>query len=181
MLVFVVVGGSLAACHDDAPASWTNPFSPAPTEAPRPSDAAPSDAGSPEAGTLDAGDASDAALVEEDLDAGPPGPTFRFVYSIFRANCSSGCHLTTSFPSGTFGMATRALAYQNMVGVDCGGNACRGRKRVVPGDPEMSVLYKKIQREAPCGDPMPPEDGKELSSDQVELVRQWILAGAPND
>lgn len=182
--VLVAFGAALAfaaipACHDDAAATWTNPVGPAPTDAP-PRDATTTDATSADAADATSLDAADAAA-EEDLDAGPPGPTFRYVYSIFRAHCSSGCHVTTSFPSGGLGMATRALAYQNLVGADTAGNACRGRKRVVANDPEASLLYKKIARDAPCGDPMPPEEGKELSSDQVGFVRAWILAGAPND
>ena len=49
---------------------------------------------------------------------------------------------------------------------------------VVPGSPEKSPLYLRI--EVPGGKPgsMPP-DGKQLSKEERELIRQWIIEGAP--
>src|SRR5262249_17376127 len=50
-------------------------------------------------------------------------------------------------------------------------------KKVTPGDPQTSRLFKRPPR-AP--NPMPPEDeSPRPSADDVELVKQWIAAGAP--
>lgn len=52
-------------------------------------------------------------------------------------------------------------------------------KRVVPGDPEASLLIRKIRPDE-TGEfgPRMPYSYAALSADQVELVRQWILDGA---
>ena len=50
---------------------------------------------------------------------------------------------------------------------------------IVEGDPDASLVYQRIS----AGDParrMPPAySGKELTSEEIELVRQWIEVGAP--
>lgn len=49
-------------------------------------------------------------------------------------------------------------------------------KRVIPGKPDESKVYKKIKK----GD-MPPEDEKpRLTDGDVDVIRQWIEAGAPD-
>jgi hypothetical protein len=51
-----------------------------------------------------------------------------------------------------------------------------GEPAIVPGDPDASYLIKRIS----TGDHeerMPPDD--ELSSHQIQLLRQWVAAGAP--
>jgi hypothetical protein len=74
----------------------------------------------------------------------------------------------------------------NLVGVapvpelECGG---AGTDRVVPGDPDGSLVVQKIEaaidplRFAACGDPMP-RSGRPLSRARIDLVRAWIAAGA---
>jgi formylglycine-generating enzyme required for sulfatase activity len=51
-------------------------------------------------------------------------------------------------------------------------------KAIVPGSPEKSALY--LRMEIPAGSPgaMPP-GGPQLAKDQRDLIRNWILAGAP--
>ena len=61
--------------------------------------------------------------------------------------------------------------------VDC---TSTGMMLVVPGDPDNSLLYLKLTT-APCGDAMPPTGSGALPADAIELVRQWILAGAKKD
>jgi hypothetical protein len=52
--------------------------------------------------------------------------------------------------------------------------------RVVAGDPDASYLVRKIEDAVGIqGTAMPP--GNPLSADQVQLVRDWIAAGALND
>jgi hypothetical protein len=65
---------------------------------------------------------------------------------------------------------------------------------VLPGDPDNSILYQKLQATTvKCGSQMPadtqkllikgyPEfSGTELPADQLQLIRDWIQEGAPND
>lgn len=47
---------------------------------------------------------------------------------------------------------------------------------IVPGNAEQSILVDMVSH----GD-MPPADEEKLSGDQVDLIRRWILAGAPAD
>ena len=176
--VTLVLGAcAIAGCDGGSAGS---PASPAVTAPPSPeAGLSPADA----AADVSPSDASvtDAADAEppEDLDAGPPGPTFRNVYALFRRKCA-GCHITAA--SGGLAMPTRAAAYAALVDVDCVEASCAGRKRVVANDPAASVLYSKIQRSAPlCGGPMPPPAEDALSPAEVTLVRDWIMAGAPND
>ena len=53
-------------------------------------------------------------------------------------------------------------------------------KRVAPGDPTNSYLYRKITGVGITGDRMP-QGGPYLSDAQIALVRDWIRRGAPND
>jgi hypothetical protein len=66
------------------------------------------------------------------------------------------------------------------------GGACEGKMRVVPGDPENSLLYLKLANRAPCGSGMPvagpPREMSGLfNARQLEVVRSWIAAGAKKD
>ena len=49
---------------------------------------------------------------------------------------------------------------------------------VVPGDPDASELIDRITSDDEDMRMPPPDSGKELSSDQVEALRQWIQQGA---
>ena len=48
---------------------------------------------------------------------------------------------------------------------------------VVPGNPETSRLYKRLLGE---GGPLMPLGGPPLPDPQIETVKNWILAGAPD-
>jgi hypothetical protein len=56
-----------------------------------------------------------------------------------------------------------------------------GMMRVVPSNPDMSLLYNKLRTDmpAPCGNRMPP--GGALCSATIEAIRMWIAMGAPNN
>lgn len=57
-------------------------------------------------------------------------------------------------------------------------------KRVVPGDPAHSFLYRKMVNDLTPDEGAPmPKSGlasgwKELPQDEIEMLRCWILAGA---
>jgi len=80
-------------------------------------------------------------------------------------------------------MATRELAYASLVdqasnprNMNC---APLGLKRVVPGKPDESLLYLKLDINAPCGQQMPP--GGTLTQELRDEVRDWIANGAKDD
>jgi uncharacterized membrane protein len=59
-----------------------------------------------------------------------------------------------------------------------GSGYCSGRRYVVPGDPNSSLIYLKITN-PPCGSKMPP--GGSLSEDEIDTIKNWILGGAPEN
>ena len=44
---------------------------------------------------------------------------------------------------------------------------------VVPGKPEESILYQRLR-----DGEMPPDESKQISRDELQVIRDWILAGA---
>ena len=104
-------------------------------------------------------------------------PTFDAVYALITDNCN-GCH---GLGDGGLTTKTRDGTYQGLVNADA--RVCSGWKRVVPNKPEQSVLYLAITRTSANGcDPrdMPP-GGTIWSQQNIELVKAWIQAGAPNN
>ena len=69
-------------------------------------------------------------------------------------------------------------AYANLVGV--ASSKCEGATRVVPGDPDTSVLVGTLEGTITCSQRMP--RGREpLADPQLETIRAWIAAGARRD
>jgi len=66
------------------------------------------------------------------------------------------------------------LDVRSLSGLLKGGES--GDPSLVPGHPEESPLYAAIKWE---GYEMPPKENDRLTTEQIELVRQWIVAGAP--
>ena len=52
-----------------------------------------------------------------------------------------------------------------------------GFRRVAPGEPDNSYLVQKIEGRAAVGDRMP-LGGPSLDTEQIDLIRHWIAAGA---
>jgi sugar lactone lactonase YvrE/mono/diheme cytochrome c family protein len=98
---------------------------------------------------------------------------------VFTPYCVS-CHVSGG--SGPMPLTDVATSYAALVGVDPTNSAARreGKKRVVPGDPARSFLLQKLTGEMGYGegDPMP-SVGSALSAEQIQLIRRWIQAGAP--
>jgi hypothetical protein len=119
--------------------------------------------------------------------AGSPAgsaPSFTELYNTSLASCKNViCHGgATDGPGVGLNMQTRDDAYKTLVGImasdngDCAGS---GLLRVVPSDPDASLLMMKITRQPPCGGQMPP--GGSLIAEQTDPVRAWIAAGAPDN
>ncbi len=70
---------------------------------------------------------------------------------------------------GEFRLDTKAGAF----GVVEDGHA------LVPHDVAGSLLFQKITSSDPDAQMPPPDSGRKLSARQVELLRQWIVEGAP--
>jgi hypothetical protein len=102
---------------------------------------------------------------------------------IFERNCTfSGCHGLED-PEADL-VLTGDAVYENLVDQLATTSAAQfaGKKRVVPGAPETSFLMDKLEGKLGPGegDPMP-LDRKSLSDEQIDVIRTWILAGAPRE
>jgi hypothetical protein len=115
--------------------------------------------------------------------------TYDQVYSIFQAKCAS-CHNASvnANLSMNFNAPAATLYSQlvNKIPINPAAKA-RGDKRVDAGYPHRSFLLRKCNNNldpdngiyAGEGDVMPPAPAPGLSKQEVELIRQWILKGAP--
>lgn len=109
----------------------------------------------------------------------PPDPTATFtrVKTDVLPTCQAvGCHGRIA-PQENLTL-TNDLAYQQSVGVPSVEEP--SLRRVAPGDPNNSYLYRKLTGVGITGDRMP-QGGPFLSDAQIALVRDWIRRGAPND
>lgn len=118
----------------------------------------------------------------------PGSATWSAVFQevIVNNGCNGGstCHASSS--GGNLIMQTKADSYAALVNVAAMGNsgaptcATTGLKRVVPGDPDNSLLVTKLEQAMPaCGTRMPP--GAALKPEQIKQVRDWVAAGAKDD
>jgi hypothetical protein len=130
-------------------------------------------AGTPRGPDLDDGGAA------EPVGEAQPG-TFSHIYENAFRTCRTQCHV---MGFSMLNMATREAAYAALVdqdsnprNMDC---APLDLKRVKPGAPEESLLYLKLDINAPCGQQMPP--GGLLPLEYRDEVRAWIANGAKND
>lgn len=121
-----------------------------------------------------------------DANTGPSSGTFGLIQtSVLAGNCTS-CHAAGSAFATESGLSLdRGAAYKNLVSAEAHDQTARsdGLLRVVPGDAQKSLLYQKLILWDPnharnYGAPMP-LGGQSLTVGQIELVRRWINAGAP--
>lgn len=108
-----------------------------------------------------------------------PEPTFTNVKSeVFEPRCSARvCHGGED-PKAELDLVTNA--YDALI--DVPSDVDPDRVRVVPGDPEASVLFRVLKGDDPVVDPMP--DGLpagSLDDELIEMVRVWIERGAADD
>ncbi len=115
-------------------------------------------------------------------NGGPGPPTLSGdVQPIFSGVCAvPGCHAGTT-PEEALNLSD-GLAHSNIVNVSA--NQLAGMMRVRPGQPDQSYLVHKIQgTQASAGGTgnRMPLGGTPLTQAQIDTIRDWIAAGAPNN
>lgn len=109
-------------------------------------------------------------------------PTFANVFAIVIEGTCTGCHSNSSAALGNLSMGDRCTAFESLVRRPSIGPACgsdSGRIRVVPGQPDESLLVQKLV-EPDCGSRMP-LGGSAVAPEKIELLRAWITRGAAYD
>ncbi|HKP58074.1 MAG TPA: PQQ-binding-like beta-propeller repeat protein [Polyangiales bacterium] len=110
---------------------------------------------------------------------------FSAIYSqIIAPRCAgSVCHSSSStggslnLPAGASASTVRSsLLNKPASGPEC---TTSGMSLVVPGNPEMSLLYRKLTDTPPCGSRMPPTGA--LPAAELDRIRTWIMNGAADD
>ena len=107
----------------------------------------------------------------------PLNAALRNFRSLSKTCAQVGCHAGPNPQQGQ--NLEGANAYANIVNVPS--TEMPSLKRVMPGDAANSYLFMKITG-APgiIGSQMPLAGGP-LTAGDIELIRQWINAGAPNN
>ncbi len=112
--------------------------------------------------------AGDAPPAPPATPAPAPVSYHREVRPIFQESCQ-GCHQPAK-PSGKFVITTHAAIIDD-----------EDRKpAVVPGKPDQSLLVRQISPQG-GNPPKMPKDHEPLSKAQADLIRRWVLEGAPDD
>lgn len=98
------------------------------------------------------------------------------VQSVF-SNCtfSGGCHGSDNPQAGL--RLSSGASFTNLVAVRS--TEVPTMFRVNPGKPEESYLLQKIEQANPRVGGQMPLGGPPLAVEHIDLIRQWILAGAP--
>jgi hypothetical protein len=109
-------------------------------------------------------------------DPGGPASDFAEIQdTVFTPICTA-CHAGATAPLGL--RLDAANSYALLVGVPS--VQVPSLQRVNPGDVDASYLVRKIEGTASVGGRMP-LGGPALSQDRIDLIKQWIAAGAPAD
>ena len=113
----------------------------------------------------------------------PPAGSYNLIYEkIFKTSCAlASCHAKEG-DFGHHGLGDENT-YKHLLNEDSHNPQAKaaGLRSVKPGDPAKSFLYAKISWEGSAyqfGQKMP-TGGLKLTANQIEFVRQWIAAGAP--
>jgi hypothetical protein len=137
--------------------------------------------------------------------APPAANSFTKVYTeVIQPTCANAyCHYygvagQNALTPGNSGldMSSKLRAYWGLVNRQCNGTSCyQMGTRVVPGDPDSSVMYQKLFP-APtltCGAQMPADintfltygnsvfSGTALIQEDQDLIQNWIKDGAQNN
>lgn len=106
----------------------------------------------------------------------PPEPTFANVQSlVFTKSCAfSTCH-GPFLPEEGMSLA-EGQAYRAIVNVESRTNP--GQLRVVPFDPDNSILYQALHGPVGADLGRMPNDRPALEAQRIQLVHDWIEQGA---
>jgi hypothetical protein len=110
----------------------------------------------------------------------PPTVTLSTVQStIFTPHCAlaGGCHAGVDAPYGQD--LSEGKAYGNIVSVPS--QEVETFLRVSPGDPDNSYLILKVSGDPRIGGDRMPLGGPYLDDAEIQKLRDWIAAGAPNN
>ena len=131
-------------------------------------------------------------ICDKAMTSNTGGATWDQVYdSLITGQSCTVCHNAsgTGVTQGLLDLSDKATAYAAMfdvatMGTGGGTTDCKdsGTKRIAPGDPDNSNLLNKITgmhgADPVCGMPMPAVGGVSDTA-VIDLVREWIAAGAP--
>ncbi len=112
------------------------------------------------------------------LEVGSEATLSNIQATIFTTNCAvSGCHAGANPQQGQD--LSEGQAFDNIVGV-------RSRERpelfrIEPGNPDNSYLVKKIIGDPDIVGARMPLGRAPLSPEQINLIREWVTDGAPNN
>jgi hypothetical protein len=117
-------------------------------------------------------------------------PTWTSVYDcVVRPLCVQ-CHGPEQpefLEASALDLSSPAVAFSALVDAPGAGDECNGAGTlVVPGDPDASILIAKLEvRHDPgievCGDGMPTPPISAVPQAHIDVIRQWIAAGALDD
>lgn len=142
--------------------------------------------GGASSGTGAAGAASGSAGTAAAGSGAPAGDSnaFSSIYTqILTQRCAGPvCHSGSS-TGGSFSLqaGSASAVRSSLLNKPASGSECAssGLSLVVPGNADMSLLYKKLLDMPACGSRMPPTGA--LSMQEIERVRTWIANGARDD
>jgi hypothetical protein len=115
----------------------------------------------------------------------PPTPALAPTFDSIQANIFTpicavpGCHGGSSAQQGL--RLDPGFAYGNLVNVDSPRDPTPNTPtliRVIPGDPDNSLIIHKLEGTQTVGDRMP-DFGPYLQQSTIDVIRQWIASGAP--
>jgi hypothetical protein len=104
----------------------------------------------------------------------------RLQQGVFDQSCTTaGCHNPQAAAAGL--ILTAGASFDALVGVEPSTPAAAqaGLLRVQPFDPEGSFLLIKVLEPGPGQGSRMPQGADPLSADQIQTIRDWIEAGAP--
>jgi hypothetical protein len=117
----------------------------------------------------------------------PSGSFAQLHRALFATSCAvSGCHVSSSAAASGNLVLTASEAYASLVGVLPENLNAKndGLRRVVKYQPDSSLLYQKIvvasNAHGGAYGGMMPVGTAPVSVGQIEFIRKWIEAGAPN-
>ncbi len=95
--------------------------------------------------------------------------------NVFSVDCAvSGCHGGASAQRGL--QLDPGFSYGNLVNVPSAQDP--SQTRIVPGDPDHSLIVHKLEGTQTVGDRMP-QGGPYLPQSTIDRIREWIQNGAP--